>query len=198
MYLSTGFLYTRINNQCTWLPGTNRKTSTKGGWRWQLLFSMPIMQLFQSQDQHYAVQSVLARFENLNRGTFQKMLMPAVNEPTFSGHIRKLITPCAWATHVEVMAAATYFQLPIYECCLDPSKTKYRWECIAPQSPPSHFRYPEVTEDIFTREAVVPNHFELVYIHNQHYNCIVSQETGKLSATLPTLTESHTFVTEII
>ena len=32
-----------------------------------------------------------------------------------------------------------------------------------------------------TREAVVSNHFELVYIHNQHYDCIVSQETGKLS-----------------
>ena len=131
------------------------------------------MQLFQSQDQHYAIRSVLAGFENLNRGTFQKMLMPAVNEPTFSGHIRKLITPCAWATHVEVIAAATYFQVPVYECCLDPSKTKYRWECIAPQSPPSHFRHPEVSEDMFTREAVVPNHFELVYIHD----CLVSQET---------------------
>ena len=56
----------------------------------------------------------------------------------------------------------------------------------------------EVTEDMFTKEAVVPNHFELVYIHNRHYDCIVSQETGKLSATLPTLTESHTFVTEIL
>lgn len=156
------------------------------------------MQLFQSQDQHYAIRSVLARFENLSRGTFEKILMPAVNEPTFSGHIRKLITSCAWATHVEVMAAATYFQVPVYECCLDPSKTKYRWECIAPQSPPSHFRYPEVTEDMFTREVVVPNHFELVYIHNQHYDCIVSHETGKLSATLPTLMESHIFVTEIL
>ena len=71
------------------------------------------MQLFQSQDQHYAIRSVLARFKNLNRGTFEKMLMPAVNELTFSGHIRKLITPCAWATHVEVMAAATYFQVPV-------------------------------------------------------------------------------------
>ena len=46
------------------------------------------MQLFQSQDQHYAIRSVLSRFENLNRGTFEKMLMPAVNEPTFPGHIR--------------------------------------------------------------------------------------------------------------
>ena len=58
------------------------------------------------------------------RGTFEKMLMPAVNEPTFPGHIRKLITPCTWATHVEVMAAATYFQVPVYECCLDPSQNK--------------------------------------------------------------------------
>lgn len=81
------------------------------------------MQLFQSQDQHYAIRSVLSRFENLNRGTFEKTLMPAVNEPTFPGHIRKLITPCTWATHVEVMAAATYFQVPVYECCLDPSQS---------------------------------------------------------------------------
>ena len=197
MYLSTGFLYTRINNQCTWLPGTNRKTSTKGGWRWQLLFSMPINAALS------VTRSALCNLEcfgqiRKSQQRKQKMLMPAVNELTFSGHIRKLITPCAWATHVEVMAAATYFQVPVYECCLDPSKTKYRWECIAPQSPPSHFRYPEVTEDMFTREVVVPNHFELVYIHNQHYDCIVSHETGKLSATLPTLMESHIFVTEIL
>ena len=156
------------------------------------------MQLFQSQDQHYAIRSVLSRFENLNRGTFEKTLMPAVNEPTFPGHIRKLITPCTWATHVEVMAAATYFQVPVYECCLDPSQTKYRWECIAPQRAPSHLRYPEITEGMFTKEAVVPNHFELVYIHNQHYDCIVSRETGKLSTSLPDITENHTFVTEIL
>ena len=120
------------------------------------------MQLFQSQDQHHAIRSVLARFENLNRETFEKMLMPAVNEPTFSGHIRKLITLCAWATHIEVMAAATYFQVPV----LTPQKQSTDGKlCIAPQSPPSHFRYPEVTEDMFTREAVVPNHFELVHIY---------------------------------
>ena len=50
------------------------------------------------------------------------MLMPAVNEPTFSGHIRKLITPCAWATHVEVMAAATYFQCLYMSAVLTPQK----------------------------------------------------------------------------
>ena len=33
---------TRINNQLRWLLGTNRKRSTKDGWRWQLLFSMLI------------------------------------------------------------------------------------------------------------------------------------------------------------
>ena len=133
------------------------------------------MQLFQSQHQHYAIRSVLARFENLSRGTIEKILMPAVNEPTFSGHIRKLITPCAWATHVEVMAAATYFQVPV----LTPQKQSTDGNAL-PHKVLLH------TLDTSYRGHVV--------IHNQHYGCIVSQETGKLYATLPTLTENHTFV----
>ena len=52
---------------------------------------------------------------------------------------------------------------------------------------------------MFTREPLVPNHFELVYIPNQYYECSVSQETGEISTTLPNLTKKkHLFVTEIL
>ena len=125
------------------------------------------MQLFQSQDQHYAIRSVLARFKNLNRGTFEKMLMPAVNEPTFSGHIRKLITPCAWATHVEVMAAATYFQVPV----LTPQKQSTDGNALPHKVLLHTLDTQKLQRTCSQGKQLFP---ELVYIHNQHYDCIVS------------------------
>ena len=127
------------NQRPVYMASWHKQGSTKGGWRWQLPFSMPINEALS------VTRSALCNLEcfgqiRKSQQRKQKMLMPAVNELTFSGHIRKLITPCAWATHVEVMAAATYFQVPVYECCVDLPKTKYRLECIAPQYPPSHFR----------------------------------------------------------
>ena len=45
-------------------------------------------------------------FENLNKPRFTHFLMP-VNEPTFAGHIKKLLHPNSWATQMELIAAVT-------------------------------------------------------------------------------------------
>ncbi len=60
-------------------------------------------QLFGSPDRHYDVRSLLVRFETKNAP-----LLMAINSPDFASHIRELLKPTKWGTHVELLAASTY------------------------------------------------------------------------------------------
>ena len=71
--------------------------------------------LFNNEDEDYAIRSIIVQFENLNGPVFESR-MTTLNEPTFKQHINKMLRPGAWATHIELQAAAAYFQLPIYLC----------------------------------------------------------------------------------
>ena len=53
------------------------------------------------------------RFENKNTSIFSSLLT-SINEPDMSSHIKKMLRPGIWDSHVELLAAATYFQVPIY------------------------------------------------------------------------------------
>ena len=69
-------------------------------------------QLYGSSE-HFAVRSLLLRFESNNRETFSKFLTE-INSPNMDTHIRSLTLPGKWGTHIELYAAATYFQIPIF------------------------------------------------------------------------------------
>ena len=51
------------------------------------------------------------RVENLNKELFANKLTD-VNAPSIREHVHKLLRPNTWGTHVGIMAAATYFQVP--------------------------------------------------------------------------------------
>lgn len=71
--------------------------------------------LLNTEEEHLSIRDLLVRFENLNSDVFEKM-MTEVHKPTFREHINHIMRLGKWATHVEVLAAATYFQLPVYFC----------------------------------------------------------------------------------
>lgn len=60
------------------------------------------------------IRSIVYRMENLNKDMVSRFLMPGVNSETIEELIRMISTPCAWATQVEVVAAASVFEV---ECC---------------------------------------------------------------------------------
>jgi len=112
--------------------------------------------------------------------------MPGVNESTVTAHVKKLCRPFTWATHVEVMATATLFQVPVYECTQAPSGF-YRWEIFKPlQISNYQFKHPEVPFPEELLPAVsIPPHFEISYTQNRHYDCVVTLEAGKACANPP-------------
>ena len=50
---------------------------------------------------------------------FSEYLMP-INKLTIKEQVEHMLQPCVWGTHLELKAAATLFQLPIY-CCTQQS-----------------------------------------------------------------------------
>ena len=125
-------------------------------------------QLFGTPEKHFAVRSLLIRFESKNRGTFSKLLTE-INSPDIQSHIRTMTLPGRWGTHVELLAAATYFQTPVFY--LRAPSSEYKWEVFNPLGPPERFMYqlcPEI--DTSGDNVHVPDHFELLYSSDSHYD----------------------------
>ena len=107
--------------------------------------------LYGHQNAHWSFRDLIIRFENLNSSIFE-CKMTGVNETTFAAHIRKLSHPNSWATHIEVLAIATYFQVPLYFCTDPPlpsTGSMYCWECYNPIASSKALRYPILTDPLF-------------------------------------------------
>ena len=152
-------------------------------------------QLYGTSERHFSVRALLLRFENKNQEIFSKLLME-VNSPTIQSHIKKLNLPGKWGTHVELHAAATYFQIPVF--FIRTPCNNYKWEVINPLGPASDFKYqlcPEV--DITEADVNVPDHFELLYTSDCHYDSI-TMVTGSVCPVKPTLQGSYCDCTDTL
>ena len=139
------------------------------------LFRSLADQLFNDQEKHFSVRSMLVWMESLNRSIFSKYLL-SLNEPDIEHHIKKMGRPNAWGTHVEVIAASTFFQIPVYFTSQRPTG-EYQWEVIHP-IPADKIMWPRVI-DCFPEDNNQLSHFELAYTQGTHYDSIVSVESGK-------------------
>ena len=153
--------------------------------------------LFDNEDEDYAIRSILVWFENLNGPVFESR-MSMLNEPTFKQHINIMLRPGALATHIELQAAAAYFQLPIYFCQdpPPPNGMTYCWQVIKPIDTPKAFHYPIQVDPLFEGTSL-PTHFEVLYDENWHFSCIVTLD-GNLSTIAPVLDGPVLYVDEII
>ena len=156
--------------------------------------------LFGREGQHLTVRPILTRVENLNKELFANKLTD-VNAPSICEHVHKLLRPNRWGTHVGIMAAATYFQVPVYFCYQN-TRGIYKWDVVKPLCPPGTLRLPDLTgmfTDIPPKPDDLPplTHFELVYHSNTHYDCVVSH-SGYLCEDLPALNPQEIYLDEIL
>ena len=153
------------------------------------MFRSLASQLLGSEDHHLAVRTLITRFENLNKERFEGFLIASVNAPTMQEHIRKLMRLGTWGTHVELIAIATYLQIPVYYCRENPSARGFKWERLKALGLAIGFRYPCVVEDdpMHPMHRQQITHFELLYYVQGHYDSIVSTESNKVATDLPFL-----------
>ena len=146
-------------------------------------------ELFGTQDEHGLIRTILYRMENLNKEVFSRFLFSG---NTIEEHIKTISTPHSWATQVEVVAAASVFQVPVYYF----SRTTMAWNIVNPFGTNSvsqtTLRLPVLPPPDSCLTRLKPTHFELLYYENCHYDAIVSATTGRVSASPPPLTSSHT------
>lgn len=172
--------------------GRKIKTSQRDG---NCLFRCFSHFLCGSESKHYTFRSILVRFENLNSQLFEKRLTE-INKPTFKEHINTMLCPNEWGTHVEIMAASTYFQIPVYFCTKN-ANGKYAWNIVKPLCPHRQLKFPDLSGTDLPVEKFNPTHFELLY-HLSHYDCVVSVESDAISSNFPILNIECSYVDEIL
>ena len=74
--------------------------------------------------------------------------------------------PFVWGTQVELFAASTFFQVPVFYC--QASQGTYTWHMLGPVNARQNLIYPA---DAHMLEIKI-EHFELMYHAGVHYDCI--------------------------
>ena len=144
--------------------------------------------LFETEDFHSPLRCLLARFENCNEKKFISHLpqQSCSRESSILEHTKQVSNLGSWGTDLELLAAAMYFQIPVYYCCVDNKTNQWLWNRIQPIASPTDLRYPIVV-DSYPERAVAPTHFEIVYWRDTHYDSIISKETGSPSTIPPAI-----------
>ena len=149
-------------------------------------YSALSFQLFGTEDEDLAVRNVVYRMVLLNKRIFKPYFISTSKVQTFEELCEHNWKPGIWATQVEVVAAATIFQIPIY--FISPSTTGHKWNAMHPLTN-SLIHYP-CFPDIDGVSLLKPSHFELLYYENSHYDAVVAVDSGRVSTDNPILTGS--------
>ena len=118
--------------------------------------------------------------------------MPQVNEHTIDGHAKMMLQLGTWATQVEVAAAATYFQMPVYYIALEQDAAiRYKWSVVKPLCSRNSLCFPDEDETVVLRKPIT--HFELIYYSHVHFDCVVSLHSNALPNSVPDIATQHIY-----
>ena len=125
---------------------------------------------------------LLLHFVNLNRLSFHPILTYD-NPLSMEEHISTMLHPGMWGTHIEILAAATYYNVALYYSCYNAEKGHY-WEqhqLLLQRRCSCH--YLDLSGS--TLENIPqPHYFKLAYTTNCHYDSTISI-TEKLCTIFP-------------
>ena len=132
---------------------------------------------------HGKIRELLADFISRNRTHFQPYIDGDMVE-----YIARVQLTRVWGTAVELLAAASLFDIPVYT--LVPYKDTYHWLCYKPlenakliypkEPPPSRLHHID--------------HFELLNVHGCHYDVIASEDGGVYMLDRPLLSKTEDFL----
>lgn len=139
------------------------------------------------EDYHLVIRTGIVRLLNLNEEIFSHYLISGVNKPTISEQVHHMLQPRTWGTHLEIIAAATLFQIPVYFCSQDPASNELTWAVHRPVNS-AGIRLPSLMDEEYQSKDETITHVELFYYQLVHYDVIISTETNTICTTPPQLT----------
>ena len=95
-----------------------------------------------------------------------------------------------WATQVELAAAATFFQIPVFSCSPHSGTGEYQWILIKPLTYDG--TYPKMESSLQNITSL--SHIELCNTSATHFDCIVCKEDGSFPTTAPMLPTLHSHI----
>ena len=107
--------------------------------------------------------------------TKQGQLSTILYSNNIEEHLGRMRYQRCWGTALEILAAASLLQMPIYTFTSAGSKQgRYRWVCYKPLVESALTWFPE--DEPYPRKAFEMSHIELLYSGGCHYDCIVDQD----------------------
>jgi len=133
------------------------------------------MALHGCEDQHEKIRHNIVEFVESHKDVFRKFLM----SPCMEDHIESMKKCGTWATQLEVSAAATLFQIPIYVCTQRSGSPTYYWELYQPQVPEN--------------KSAILSHIELAHVSRCHCE-LINMISGGQPVVVPKLHNIKAFV----
>jgi len=132
------------------------------------LFRALASTIYKTQDMHTKMRAMLVDFVANNKTQFQPFLTTPLED-----HIRHMRHERIWGTAIELMAAASLMQMPVYTYTPVP-RGVYRWVRYNPLKE-STLVFPE---EPYPTQANDLNHIELLHTSGCHYDCIGTTDEG--------------------
>jgi len=103
-----------------------------------------------------------------------------VTSGTLEQHLEGMQRETRWGTHVELQAAASLFQVPVYVATNSLIQGMYKWTVFTPQDK-SSLKGPENIPTLLPSLNInVKSHLELCHTSNTHYDSIVPRTDESL------------------
>lgn len=135
---------------------------------------------------HLQMRKLLVEFVKSNRQMFE----PLIIAETFDQHIDRMACARVWGSHIELQAAASLFEMPVFLCTTSQSEhQEYKWMCYKPFSP-EKLTYPPLQERPKTLDLL--SHIELCHTDGCHFDCVLTKEL-QFSLIPPKLYTQHTY-----
>lgn len=121
------------------------------------------------EDHHRQIRHTLVDLTTTNSDIFTKYC----TSKDFTEHTSRMKYETVWGTDLELRAASSYLQLPIYVCTQRSKTLEYYWECYRPLQglipPKEHF-----LSDI--PQAKVLDHLEICHRDRCHYDVVTMSD----------------------
>lgn len=127
------------------------------------------------ENKHYTFRCILFSFISMNSEIFIPHIKQKHGTTTTDDYCTAMSTDGVWGTDIEILAAATILQAPIYTYSCENSN-KYRWLRYLPLSIPEHIHcdYDETLKQLVFMAKPAAFHVELFHFESRHYDLITS------------------------
>ena len=138
------------------------------------LFWALSQQLNGFEELHQTLRELLVKFISCNLDSFRC----SVTSGTIESRLESMQRNAQWGTQVEIQAAASLFQVPIYVATNSLVQGVYKWTVFKPQDK-SSLMGPDNIHTLLPSLTIKPR-LELCHISNTHYDSIIPMKGESL------------------